>query len=189
MPKASRKDAEFSGYFPGVIGRITEAHAVYYHEHWGLDASFEAQVGRELSEFIDAFRKDRDGIWVATIEGQFAGSVVIDGRPASAEGARLRWFIVVPPCQGAGLGMALLARAMEFCRGKRYRKVHLWTFEGLHAARALYERVGFRLCEAHAVCQWGRKLTEQKFELNLEDLCHGQKIPGGLPGRFHPSDA
>ena len=166
MGPTFRNDIEFSGYFPGVIGMITEAHAVYYHEHWGLDASFEAQVGRELSEFIDAFREGRDGIWVATVGGRFAGSAVIDGRQASTQGARLRWFIVAPSFQGVGMGKALLARAMEFCRERRYRKVHLWTFKGLDAARALYESLGFRLCEEHVVDQWGRNLTEQKFELN-----------------------
>jgi hypothetical protein len=43
------------GYFPGAVGKITELHAVYYHENWGFDISFETQVGRELSEFLRDF--------------------------------------------------------------------------------------------------------------------------------------
>jgi hypothetical protein len=43
------------GYYPGVVGKITEIHAVYYHEHWGFDVSFETQVGRELSIFVSEF--------------------------------------------------------------------------------------------------------------------------------------
>ena len=93
---------------------ITEAHAVYYHEYWGFDASFEIQVGRELSEFIDDFQDGRDGLWVATVGARFAGSAAIDGRQASTEGARLRWFIVVPTLQGTGLGKDLLARAVTY---------------------------------------------------------------------------
>ena len=54
------------GYYPGVVGKITEIHAVYYNEHWGFDVSFETQVGRELSEFISNFDEDRDGFWSAT---------------------------------------------------------------------------------------------------------------------------
>ena len=45
-------EIKFHGYYPGVVGKITEIHAVYYNEHWGFDVSFETQVARELSEFI-----------------------------------------------------------------------------------------------------------------------------------------
>ena len=164
----SRTKTEFHGYFPGAIGMITEAHAVYYHEHWGFDVSFETQVGRELSEFMVAFQEDRDGFWAATVGGRFAGSVAIDGSEAGGtEGARLRWFIVVPGHQGTGLGKTLLSRAVDFCRQTGCPRVYLWTFEGLDAARALYEAEGFRLCEEHAVDQWGQRLTEQMFELRF----------------------
>jgi GNAT superfamily N-acetyltransferase len=146
---------------------ITQAHAEYYHEHWGFDVSFETQVARELAEFMAAFREGRDGFWAATVEGRFAGSAAMDGRKASTEGARLRWFIVVPACQGTGLGKALLGRAVAFCRQRMYPTAYLWTFEGLDAARALYEREGFRLCEEHVVDQWGRTITEQRFELRF----------------------
>ena len=124
-------------------------------------------MGRELSEFVAAFQEGRDGLWVATVGKRFAGSIAIDGRCASAEGARLRWFIVVPPLQGTGLGGDLLARAVEFCKNRNYRRVYLWTFKGLDAARSLYERDGFRLCEEHVVDQWGQTITEQMFELRL----------------------
>jgi GNAT superfamily N-acetyltransferase len=160
-------ETAFHGYFPGVVGRITEAHAVYYHENWGFDVSFETQVGREVSDFIDAFREDRDGLWVATVGSSFAGSVAIDGRRASSEGARLRWFIVVPSFQGAGLGKALLGRAVAFCRNRGYPRVYLWTFKGLDPARTLYEHEGFRLCEEHVAAQWGQTIVEQLFDLDL----------------------
>jgi hypothetical protein len=70
------------GYFAGAVGQITEAHAVYYHTHWGFDVSFEAQVARELSEFAAGFDPGRDGLWVARQEERFAGSIAIDGRHA-----------------------------------------------------------------------------------------------------------
>ena len=165
MTAPPKGEIEFHGYFPGVIGMITEAHAVYYHEHWGFDVSFETQVGRELSEFMVAFQEGRDGFWAATVGGRFAGSVAIDGRETPAEGVRLRWFIVVPEHQGTGLGKALLGRAVDFCRQEGCPRVYLWTFEGLDAARALYETEGFRLCEEHVVNQWGQRITEQMYEL------------------------
>jgi GNAT superfamily N-acetyltransferase len=167
MLVTTKNEIEFRGYFPGAVGLITHAHAVYYHEHWGFDVTFETQVGRELSEFVARFREGRDGLWVARVQGAFAGSVAIDGREAETDGARLRWFIVLPPFQGTGLGKALLGRAVEFCRQGSYPGVYLWTFQGLEAARTLYERHGFRLCEEHGVDQWGRRIIEQRFELSL----------------------
>jgi GNAT superfamily N-acetyltransferase len=157
------------GYYPGVVGKITEIHAVYYHVHWGFDVSFETQVGRELSIFISEFDEARDGFWAATANDRFAGAVAIDGHNAMVEGVRLRWFIVDPEFQGAGLGLRLISRAVQFCRDKKYPKIFLWTFEGLDAARRLYERQNFRLCETHQVDQWGQQIKEQKFELLLGD--------------------
>lgn len=156
-----------TGYFPGVVGKITELHAVYYHENWGFDVSFETQVGRELSDFILKFQEKRDGFWAVLVDGTFAGAAAIDGTQTESEGARLRWFIVDPGSHGRGLGKRLLNRAVAFCGEAGHRKVFLWTFKGLNRARLLYERAGFRLAEEHAVEQWGGKLIEQKFELHL----------------------
>ena len=114
MSPTSTGRLDFQGYAPGTIGRIVEAHAVYYHEHWGFDASFETQVARELSEFVSEFQVDRDGLWVTLFDGRFAGSIAIDGKRADTEGARLRWFIVVPTHQGCGIGRALIQEAVAF---------------------------------------------------------------------------
>ncbi|HSO61153.1 MAG TPA: GNAT family N-acetyltransferase [Desulfobacterales bacterium] len=157
----------FHSYYPGVVGRITEVHAVYYHTHWGFDASFESQVGRELSDFVAAFDASRDGLWVAEHNAGFAGAAAVDGRRAAVDGARLRWFIVIPEFQGRGIGTELVCRTVAFCRDKGYPKLFLWTFNGLDAARRVYEKHGFRLCEEHNVAQWGQHIREQKFELDL----------------------
>jgi GNAT superfamily N-acetyltransferase len=163
------KETEYCGYYPGVIGKITEVHAVYYNQHWGFDVSFETQEGSELANFIMQYDETRDGLWVARRNNMFAGSVAIDGRQAQADGARLRWFIVVPVFQGLGIGKELISRSVEFCKHQRYSKVYLWTFEGLDTARSIYEKQNFRLCEEHEIDQWGQHITEQKFELVLSN--------------------
>jgi GNAT superfamily N-acetyltransferase len=167
-------DVRFAGYYPGVLGRITELHAAYYHEHWGFDLSFEIQVAGELSEFMGRFHQERDGLWIALSDTRFAGAIAIDGRLSESEGARLRWFIVEPSFHGGGVGRKLIRKAIEFCRTVGHRKVFLWTFNGLDAARHVYELEGFRMCEEHEVNQWGRLIQEQKFELILEP---SQKSP------------
>ena len=162
------QDIKISGYYPGVVGKITEIHAVYYHENWGFDASFETEVSKELSEFVDQFDADRDGLWVATKNGVFAGAIAIDGHNAFTDGVRLRWFIVALEFQKSGIGKELILRAIDFCKYRRYPQVYLWTFEGLTKARRLYEAVNFRLCEETEVVQWGQTIKEQKFELDLQ---------------------
>jgi GNAT superfamily N-acetyltransferase len=166
MSSSELCEVQITGYFPGVIGMITELHATYYYENWGFDLTFETQVGRELSEFMMDFQDSRDGLWIATINGEFAGSIAIDGRQSRKEGARLRWFIVHPQFQCKGIGGSLIEEAVDFCRKEGHSKAFLWTFEGLDAACSLYERVGFRLCKEHEVYQWGQNIKEQMFELN-----------------------
>ncbi|HMK37100.1 MAG TPA: GNAT family N-acetyltransferase [Desulfomonilaceae bacterium] len=156
---------ELTGYFPGVIGKVTELHAVYYSENWGFDLSFETQVGRELSEFLSRFDARKDGFWAALCNRDFAGAVAIDG--GQPEGARLRWFIVRPDLQGSGIGTVLIRKAVDFCRSAGHKNIYLWTFKGLDQARTLYERAGFVLTEEHEIEQWGNTIDEQKFELGL----------------------
>ena len=160
-------DIQIGGYYPGVIGKITELHGVYYNENWGFDVTFETQVGGELSEFVGRFDENRDGLWVASKDKMFAGAIAIDGSDVSGAGARLRWFIVDPRLQGHGIGKDLISRAIAFCRKREFPRVFLWTFKGLEGARKLYETAGFQLCEESEIDQWGQTILEQKYELQI----------------------
>ena len=166
--KSLMSDIQLSGYIPGAIGRIAELHGTYYHRNWGFALFFESKVAIELSEFLRRFNEALDGFWVASIEEKIVGAIAIDGVNHSSKGAHLRWFIVAPENQGQGIGKMLLEKAVDFCRKKEFRRVYLWTFAGLHPARHLYEKFGFRLCEELEGNQWGRTVTEQKFELILQ---------------------
>jgi len=155
---------EIKGYYPGLVGSVVKEHAIYYFDNWGLDHSFEAQVGAELSQCIVDWDPERDGLWAALCEDEFAGSAAIVG---TEEGARLRWFLVNPAYHGYGLGRLLLEQALKFCCQRSYEKVHLWTFRGLEAARRLYLAYGFVMTEENLVRQWGRELYEQRYDLDL----------------------
>lgn len=156
-----------SGYIPGAIGRITELHATYYHQHWNFGLFFESKVANGLSEFLSRSEPLRDGFWIAVMDGNIIGSVAIDGIKADQDGAKLRWFIVAPQYQGSGIGKILIQTALDFCRTCGFRRVHLSTFAGLDAARHLYEKNGFKLCEESEGDQWGLPVKEQIFELLL----------------------
>jgi GNAT superfamily N-acetyltransferase len=156
------------GYRPGAIGRITELHGSYYHEHWGFDLFFESKIAVELSEFLNRYRQDRDGLWLAVTDGTINGSIVVDGIAADQEGAHLRWFIVSTDSQGRGTGKRLMNEALGFCRRAGYRRAYLWTFAGLEAARHLYDKLGFTLTRESEGRRWGRTVTEQRFELTMQ---------------------
>jgi GNAT superfamily N-acetyltransferase len=165
--KPSSKFIVESGYLPGAIGRIAELHGTYYHIHWNFGLFFEAKVAVELSEFLKRYDINRDGMWTATIENRVEASIVIDGIHAQTDGAHLRWFIVSDALRGKGAGRILLEQAITFCNLKKYEKVYLWTFEGLDAARHLYEDAGFALVKQKSGVQWGKEVNEQCFELDI----------------------
>lgn len=154
-----------AGYVPGVIGRITELHADYYSRHWGFGRFFEAKVASEMAAFVSRFDETRDGLWWVTNSGRIEGGIAIDGIHGDDAGAHLRWFILAEHLKGKDLGNRLIARALDFCRSAAYPSVYLWTFGGLHAARHLYEKHGFRLDHQEEGDQWGKTVTEQRFVL------------------------
>jgi len=156
-----------SGHVPGAIGRITELHGTYYQQHTGFGLYFESKVACELSEFLRRYDSARDGIWLALSDGRIEGSIVIDGVEADAKGAHLRWFIVSDALRGSGAGNKLISTALDFCRARKYKKAYLWTFEGLEAARHLYEKHGFRMTRQQRGNQWGSEVNEQRFECRL----------------------
>lgn len=155
------------GYIPGAIGRMAELHGTYYHRNWGFGLFFEARVATELSEFLSRYEESRDGFWTLSLNHQIQGGIAIDGIKAMTDGAHLRWFILSPETQGRGFGKRLMDQAISFCKERHYSLVYLWTFEGLHPARHLYEKFGFGLVQQAEGIQWGEKVIEQKFELNL----------------------
>lgn len=158
---------ELAGYVPGAIGRVTELHGIYYSQNWGFGLFFESKVAIELSTFLDRFDNTRDGFWTACLNNRVEGSAAIDAIKAESEGAHLRWFILSSKLRGHGVGNTLMDQAISFCKKKKYYRIYLWTFEGLHAARHLYEKFGFRLVEQHKGLQWGTTVNEQRFVLNL----------------------
>ena len=89
------------------------------------------------------------------------------GIHAHDKGAHLWWFIISDALRRKGRGNRLMDTAIDFCREKDYNKVYFWTFEGLDAARQLYEKYGFELVEQFKGTQWGRDVSEQRFELTM----------------------
>jgi GNAT superfamily N-acetyltransferase len=154
------------GYEPGCVGRIAALHAKYYAGASGFGVEFEAKVATELSDFCLRYVRGRDALLLAR-GSEIEGSIVIDGSHAGEEGAHLRWFITSDVLRGQGTGRELLKQALAFSDARGYKKVYLWTFEGLGAARHLYEAHGFTLVHQQAGRTWGKVVNEQRFERSV----------------------
>ncbi len=153
------------GYIPGAIGRVAELNGSYYHKHWGFGLIFEAMVATDLSAFLKRYDETRDGFWTALLDGRIEGHITIDGIHAESTGAHLRYFIVSDVLRGKGVGSRLIDSAIDFCRNSGHKGAYLWTFEGLDAARHLYEKSGFKLVEQLRGSRWGVEVNEQRFDL------------------------
>ena len=158
----------YTGYLPGSIGRVVELHGKYYAENWNFGAYFEAKVAAAMAEFSARYDPQRDATWLVLKDGRVEGSITIDGIHAESEGAHLRWFILSDVLRGNGYGHQLLNNAIRFCEERDYPSIYLQTFEGLHAARKLYEGAGFRLVHQEVGKHWGPAVNVQEFTLILK---------------------
>lgn len=152
------------GYAPGLIGRMVELQIGHYAREVGFGRAFEATVARDMAEFLTRLGNAQNETWRVERGGRILGGVSIDGERLGPGTGQLRWLYVDTALRGAGLGNRLMEAAMGFVRDRGFNEVHLWTFDGLDEARALYERHGFGLAEETPdSTRWGRAVTEQKF--------------------------
>ncbi len=146
---------------PGDIGEIARLHGVCYSEERGHGIAFEAYVAEGLAEFWHGFDERRDRIWLCEDAGRLVGTLLLMHR---GDQAQLRYFLVLLPYRGTGLGKELMARYMAALEECGYRHSFLWTTNELEAARHLYTRHGFALTEEQRSTRFGRPLVEQKYE-------------------------
>ena len=149
----------------GDVGAVTRLHGILYAAEYGYDTTFEAYVAGGLADFVESFRPKRERIWLVEAADRLIGSVAIVGRSATV--AQLRWLLVDPGFRGRGIGGRLLTSALRFCRSRRYRRVFLWTTDELKEAGRLYARFGFRKTEEKTHTIWGKRVTEQRYDLRL----------------------
>ncbi|MCW3465363.1 bifunctional helix-turn-helix transcriptional regulator/GNAT family N-acetyltransferase [Chitinophaga nivalis] len=150
---------------PGDIGYLVHMHGSLYGQESGFNVVFEAYVCKTFYDFVPTYNPDKDRMILATLNDRIIGSVAIVN--TSKHQAQLRWFLIDPSCRGQGLGKKLLQQAMDFCREKNYRKVHLMTADTQTTAIALYKREGFRKTTEKRHQQWGQELCEERYDVEL----------------------
>jgi N-acetylglutamate synthase-like GNAT family acetyltransferase len=150
----------------GDLGWVVQRHGELYAEEYGWDASFERLVARIVGEFAATDAGPANRSWIATLDGQRAGCVLL--MPATSPGVgKLRLLLVEPWARGHGLGGRLVATCIAAATEAGHHTLTLWTNDILTAARHLYERAGFRLVKRERHRSFGKALVGQTWELDL----------------------
>ncbi|MER9136309.1 bifunctional helix-turn-helix transcriptional regulator/GNAT family N-acetyltransferase [Mesorhizobium sp. M0830] len=149
----------------GDVGWVVQRQARLYAEEYGWNIEFEAMLAEIGADFIRNFVPGRDFCWIAERGEEPVGAVFLVHQ--DDEVAKLRLLHVEAPARGLGIGKRLVAECVNQARACGYSKLVLWTNDVLVAARAIYERAGFRLVSQQPHHSFGKDLTGQTWELDL----------------------
>lgn len=150
---------------PGDMGWVVARHGALYAQEYGFDARFEALVAEIVAKFVQEFDEARERCWIAERNGENVGSVFLVAQSATI--AKLRLLIVDPCARGLGIGPRLVDECLVFARAAGYAKMTLWTQSNLIAARAIYEKAGFRLAKSEPHHSFGQDLVGEYWERKL----------------------
>lgn len=150
---------------PGDLGWVVQRHGELYWDEFGYDERFEALVAGIAAQFVEKFDPRRERCWIAVRGGRRLGAVFLVKQ--SPRVAKLRLLIVEPEARGLGLGMRLVRACVNFARAAGYRKLVLWTQSELRAARAIYEKLGFRRVRSEPHRSFGKRLVGEYWSLDL----------------------
>lgn len=144
---------------------IVKRHGKIYEREYNFDDTFIDYVKKPLYKFYENFDSNKENIWIAEYEGNIVGFIALV--KVNEETAQLRWFLLEKEMRGKGIGSKLMSTLLNFAREKNYKNIYLWTVDFLDAARHLYEKFGFELEETKTSNIWGKRLTEEKWNLNI----------------------
>ena len=150
---------------PGDMGWVVAKHGELYAKEYGWDHTIEAITADIVSAFLKNYDPKRERCWIAEMDGEPVGSIFLVRD--SDDTARIRLLIVDPKARGLGVGRDLARRSIAFAREVGYAKITLWTHAVLTAARAIYEREGFKLTRQWVHEDFGKPVESETWELLL----------------------
>src|SRR4051812_46970403 len=122
------------GAHPGVIGEIVRWHGLYYCGRQGWPPVFESLCAEQLAEIAKHLGQGNVEVFSVWEGETFLAAGVMDGRPGSRRGSRLRFYIASDKARGKGVGGELLARCLAWAAKRPDPTVWLTTVAGLDAS-------------------------------------------------------
>lgn len=148
---------------PGDLGWIIHRHGALYKKEYDYGIEFENYVAAGLVEFYEQYNPLQDRVWICEHNGIITGFLLLVHRPGNT--SQLRYFLIEPAYRNIGLGKKLMELYLAFHLACGYRSCYLWTTHEQEAAAALYKKFGFYLTEEKQSVTFGKKLTEQRYDL------------------------
>ena len=155
---------------PGDLGWMVQRNGELYFDEYGWQGPFEGMCAQIVSDFVANFDPKLEKCWIAHVDGERAGCVMLvkdDPKAKKADVARIRLLLLDANARGMGLGRRLVEECISFSRAKGYRRVTLWTHKELAAARAIYAKLGFVKTGEESHDDWVGKATSEFWDLEL----------------------
>jgi len=149
----------------GDFGWIVSAHGRLYAEEYNWTDGFEGLCAQIVAEFIKNYDAQRERCWIAEMDGENAGCVMVV--KDSDEVARIRLLLIDPKARGLRLGTRLVDECIGFARQAGYKKMTLWTHSVLTAARHIYEKAGFTLTSSEPKRSFGKDVVAEYWDMEL----------------------
>jgi GNAT superfamily N-acetyltransferase len=146
---------------------VIQQHRTIYGQEYACDPAFQALVESVVNGFFRSHDAGRERGWIAELVGKPVGCVFVMQDAESRDTAKLRLLLIDPGSRGLGLGNRLVHECTLFARSAGYRRIILWTYNILIAARCLYDKEGYRLTREEPDYSLGRNLVSETWELIL----------------------
>ena len=153
------------------MGWIVHHHGLFFADEFGWNEKYEAWAAETVARFIGGHEEARERCWVAEMDGEIVGSVLLVRE--SGEVASLKLLLVEPQAQGVGIGSRLVHECLRFAKRAGYRAVRAETASVLTDARRIFQKSGFTV-----IATAGVKLSENGQFENAAIAGLGKAAPG-----------
>lgn len=149
----------------GEVSLVAARQSILYAASHGWGHALETLEAETTATFLRRFNPEREGCWIADVEGVMAGAVFLtDEGPGTA---RLRLLHVEPFARRRGIGDALVQTCIDFARARHYAELILWTQTALEGARRIYARHGFTHLSSAVHHEFGQPVEGEQWRLAL----------------------